>query len=435
MKKLALATVAAVAVATGTTITLTGPAAYADPVGALTNQAQVGAEALTGGPDTAAVAAYETSWTHRALELQEDLGAGLPLAEMHVVSTHNSFNTVHSPLPGVAELDPNQVYELREQLRMGVRHLELDTHALPGLVGEDAGACHEFCTTERSLADRLREIRGWLEQPGNQDEVVFIEGDVGGGAVDPPGPGVWDAAAADVDDVLGDMLYRPEATGSCQTLDPALSTDDIRASGARVVVIAGCGEGDAWPTVSWNSPLPRQQQVFKETSGHPTCDPLGPSAWGDGVWKRQWEDRTFLGSTQGAAVLTPEAVRELDRCGLNFISLDQLRPTDGRLDAHVWSWSPGEPGIGDCASTDADGRFVSRACTTPLRVACRAADRSWSLTRLAVTWDKAGQRCAAEKRGRFDVPTSAQDSAALGVQAAGAPVWLRYRQVAGTWAR
>ena len=88
-------------------VTFSTPA-YADPVGALTDQAQVGAEALTGGPDPALVAAYETSWTHRALQLQEDLGAGLPMSEMHVVSSHNSFNTVGSPLPGVAELSEKQ---------------------------------------------------------------------------------------------------------------------------------------------------------------------------------------------------------------------------------------------------------------------------------------------------------------------------------------
>ena len=100
----------------------------ADPLGSLTGQLTNGVEALTGGPDPALVDPYEQSWTHRALQLQEDLGADLPLGEFHVVSTHNSFNTIHSPLPGVAELDPNQVYGLRDQLRMDVRHLELDTH-------------------------------------------------------------------------------------------------------------------------------------------------------------------------------------------------------------------------------------------------------------------------------------------------------------------
>jgi hypothetical protein len=425
VKTLALAAAALVALAT--------PTAYADPVGSLTGQLTNGVEALTGGPDPAAVAAYDGSWTHRALQLQEDLGASLPLAEVHVLSTHNSFNTMHSPLPGVAELDPNQVYELGDQLRMDVRHLELDTHALPGLVGQDAGACHEFCTTERPLSERLQEVRDWLDTPGNEDEVVFLEGDVGGGYADPSGSAVWDAAAADFQQVLGDELYRPAASGSCQTLDPTLSTDDIRASGARVVLVAGCGQGTAWTGVSWSSPLPRQQEVFKATSGSPTCDPLGPSVWGDGVWKRQWEDRTVVGSTQGAGVVTPEAARELDRCGLNFLSVDQLRPADGRLDAFVWSWAEGQPSTGDCAATDATGRFVSRGCGTPLRVACRAADRSWSLTRQTVTWDKAQQRCAAEKRGTSAVPSSAQDAQALREAAGGTPAWLDYRATGGTW--
>ncbi len=314
---------------------------------------------------------------------------------------------------------------------MDVRHLELDTHSLPGLVG--AGACHEFCTTERPLADRLREIGAWLEAPGNEDEVVFLEGDVGGGPADPSGSDVWDAAAADFQEVLGDELYAPAATGSCQTLDPTLSIHDIRASGARVVLIAGCGQGSAWPGVSWSSPLPRQQEVFKSTSGFPTCDPLGPSAWGDGVWKRQWEDRTVVGSTQGAGVMTPDVVRDLDRCGLNFVSVDQLRPADGRLEAFVWSWAPGQPGTGSCAATNAEGRFASRGCTTTLRAACRAADGSWSLTRLAVPWDRAEQRCAAEKRGAFGVPASAQDAESLGAASAGSAAWLDYRLQDGAW--
>src|SRR5205085_3835219 len=115
-----------------------------DPSGLVcvfTDKASTGVAAQTHSAETEqAVTAHEASWLGQALELQHRLGDGLPLRDAMWVGTHNSFNTAAKVPPSLSNLDSNQHVSLVDQLRLGVRSLEVDIHWLPSLEAGGANA-------------------------------------------------------------------------------------------------------------------------------------------------------------------------------------------------------------------------------------------------------------------------------------------------------
>ena len=57
-------------------------------------------------------------------------------------------------------------------------------------------------------------------------------------------------------------------------------------------------------------------------------------------------------------------VAAMTACGVNLLGLDQFDPNDGRVEASLWSWAPGEPRRenGDCTVMRADGRWYAAPC-------------------------------------------------------------------------
>jgi hypothetical protein len=75
----------------------------------------------------------------------------------------------------------------------------------------------------------------------------------------------------------------------------------------------------------------------------------------------------------------------LVRCGVDLLGFDQLLPDDGRLDATVWSWTPGEPRAhaGRCVvQRPSDARWEMRRCSKKLGPAAglpRTGYENWRL--------------------------------------------------------
>ena len=112
----------------------------------------------------------------QALELQHRLGDALPLRDAMWVGTHNSFNTISNTPPSLSNNDSNQHVSLVDQLRLGVRGIEVDVHWNPSVWANGAKApvvCHARgtdqynagCTYERLLNDELKPVGDWLRQP------------------------------------------------------------------------------------------------------------------------------------------------------------------------------------------------------------------------------------------------------------------------------
>lgn len=386
----------------------------------------------------------DRAWVQRALALQYELADDVALRNTPWVSTHNSFNSQAEMGPALSAQDPNQQITIVDQLDEGVRHLELDPHfflsptdprvGLEGPVvchatGEDAG-----CTTEKPLVTVMRQIRGWLD--AHRDQVVMIYFDT---ALDSPAE--HDATADVLEETVGDRLWRPPSGGSaCDALPLELTRAQILAAGEQVLMFGPCGQGAKWQGAVFDE---RQRITGSDNTAiraFPDCGPDFTREEYEGFPTRYFEDATQVGSVSGSAdPLTPELTERMSRCGVDIIGFDNLLRGDLRLERLVWSWAPGEPTSPEpCALQRGDGRWESRVCGQRHRVACRAADGSWSVPPGLARARAAPRLCASADRVNA-VPRTAFDGQRLAVaqRAAGAPtVWLGHRWRPGRrWTR
>jgi hypothetical protein len=140
--------------------------------------------------------------------------------------------------------------------------------------------------------------------------------------------------------------------------------------------------------------------------------------------------------------MTVDGIHDMVRCGVNLFGLDQVDPSDPRLDAMVWSWAAGEPATsttGTCGIDAADGRFHAVSCNGERRhFAC--VDRStgeWFVSQRLGKQGDGVKDCSRERAGSvFAVPGSGNHAQRLrdAKDAAGVTeVWLAYGAAGGTW--
>jgi hypothetical protein len=403
----------------------------------------------------AGMTAYEGSWTHRALALQRELDARVPLLRSLVPHTHNSFNSVAYP-PTVSGLDANQAVSLTDQLRLDMRGIELDVHWAPSPTGNPADGgmapimchgepadvevttVHAGCTVERHLRDGLAELRRWLtaeEEAGRPQLVVlYLEN-----ALDDD-PTAHAAAAQTIDAELGGLVLRtPEP---CAPMPLDMTRQQIIDGGRRVLIVGNCGPG------AWGSWVHERGPHWDESSSGPGDDYRGiencAAERADvdyaNNWVRRYEDSTWLSAMAGGASseVTATETGAMVRCGVNMPGFDQLRADDVRLAELVWSWAPDEPvdrAGADCAAQGADARFHANPCTRRLRFACVDSAGGWHVTSSTGRWNAGPRTCARSFPGsRFAVPANGFENGRLrGAAPLGASVWLDYRRVAGDW--
>lgn len=380
-------------------------------------------------------------WAQSALGLQFELASDVPLRNAPWVGTHNSFNSVAEMGPALSPLDSNQKLPIADQLRLGIRSLELDVHWFPSAraggfapvvchaTGEHAG-----CSVEKTLGEVLSEINGWVRENPDQVLLLYLEDHL-------DGEEGHDAAAAVLEQELGSAIHRPPAGGGCAPTPLDLTRNQVRSTGAQAVIVSSCGEGTAWPAQVWD--FSRHEETrprgFRD---FPDCGPDFDRDTYDNEMVRYFEDSTQItagGSVVGASTrddgITPATAAAMARCGVDLLGLDQLTLDDPRLDALVWSWAPGEPFSGDCAVQRADARWETRACTGRHQAACRAADGSWRLTPRAERRSNAASACARES-AVFAAPRTGYEGQLLRVamEAVGArEAWLGLTRQGDSW--
>ena len=132
------------------------------------------------GRITSAPAEFATEWTAWALWQQELLAYDEPFNWVSRIGTHNSYNSTNGGAPTLIErtVGTNQTYSITDQLRFGVRKIELDLHWYE----DTLRVCHGKSTAEDHLGCRngslpffsvMKEIRNWLKL--NPDAFIFIE--------------------------------------------------------------------------------------------------------------------------------------------------------------------------------------------------------------------------------------------------------------------
>jgi hypothetical protein len=382
-----------------------------------------------------AEAATTPSWVTAALADQYELGNTLPLRDAPWWGTHNSFNSVAEMGPALSALDPNQDVTITKQLDLGARQLEIDVHWVFSLSALLTGlyapvVCHALsggtgCTVEKPLATVLQEIAGWLHLSAHRDQVLllYVEDDL-------QNQTGYQTAGQTIATQLGGLVYRPTG-GGCQSMPLQLTRNQVLAAGAQVIVVTNsCGVGTptAWQgeTFDWSSRhLEAQPRTY---SDYPACGTDFTRAQYDSTTIRYFEEMGHLSTLAGAGgfPITPAYAADMQRCGVDLVSLDFLKAGDARLPALVWSWAPNEPSAaGSCTLQGSDGRWIARPCGESHPAACRTASGAWALSTTSVTEADAAAACAADA-GSFDVPRTGYQNELLHLAANGTPVWLNH---------
>ena len=400
-----------------------------------------GVPAAAAGP----VEDFEGSGVDRALDLQYELAGDLPLRNTPWVGTHNSFNSSAEMGTTLSTQDSNQQITILDQLEIDVRSLELDVHRFPSAEGggfapvichaRSGGEAHFGCSSEKTLAPVLEQIATWLRLPANSDQVLllYLEDHL-------DNADGYDQAAEVVSEELGALLYRPPASG-CTELPYGLTRDGIAATGARVIVVSDCGAGSGWPSVAFKWDEHKEERPFGYRD-FPDCGPdFTPPIYQSSLI-RYFEDTTRLTGTVGRPDdgITPQTAAAMARCGVDLIGLDQLRPSDGRLEALVWSWAAGQPGRGRCAFQGRGraalrARWHTLACSKRRRPACRTDGGAWRLGRLFVR-ATAGRRACRKVGAAYAVPRTGFEAQLLRqvMESAGVrQAWLGYRRFGSSW--
>ncbi len=411
--------------------------------------------------------AYENGWTARALGLQRQLDDATPLHNALFPHTHNSFNNTTANFPQtLSGSDSNQKYTIRDQLRMGIRAIEVDIHWMPGPEGTPAtagrepmvchgNANHAGCTAERTLTAVLAEIKGWLDANPGETILLYLEEHLDE-AIDDTSVS-FDTTAGVIEAGIGGMIYRPAAHGaSCNdnstisnpTAWINLTRAQIRAAGKRLMIFTGsCGVGTAWPALVHNkrdAHYVESGESSYEGYAYPGCrvpaDGSYPASDYANKLTRFYEDSTLVAvATDPTAPprtgVTVNALREMVRCDVNLPGLDQVTPDDPRLPSYVWSWAGGEPDVNPaktCALHRADGRFVAADCSHASAYACVDDAGAWSIGMATGAWSAA--QCPGG--AHFAVPRNGNDNEHLKEAKASAgvsEVWLNYAASAGAW--
>ena len=421
-----------------------------------------------GGPDDAcirtdgrdlseaAMAAYEASWTHRALTLQRELDEDVPLQRALVPHTHNSFNST-AYMATLSGSDPNQAVSMTDQLRLDMRALEIDVHWFPSPTsdpGDDGMApimchgevaeappvvVHAGCTIERHLRDGLAEIDAWLATRDQVEDpqllILYLENGL-------DGPAGHAAAARTIEAELGDRVVTTPDGDPCAPMPLDTSRRQLLgdAGTSRVLIVGNCipGASGAWGT--WvHERGPRWQEGGSGPGDDFDCEAERKQHRFDQNWIRHWEDSTWLSTMAGTGgEMTRSETRAMVACGVHMPGFDQLRASDSRLAELVWSWAPDQPAAAPtsrCAAQSGDARFVARDCRARLPFACVDGSGTWRVTTTRGRWASGDAACARAYPGsRLGVPANGYENGLVRAAApAGAPVWLDYRQVDGDW--
>jgi hypothetical protein len=391
--------------------------------------------------------AYLQSWVHQVAKFQYALGDSLPLRDAQWLGTHNSFNSLAETFT-VSNLDSNQQLSLTQQLDLDMRSIELDLHYIPRLEllgGRGVTVCHGQgpelgdlgCTFEPLFTTVLPKIAAWLNAPGHTDEVLllYLEDEMKSSPA-------YASTIATLDKVLrrpdgSSLIYRPDpaqrAANGCVPLPLGVSRDDVRAAGARVLLVGSCAPGWSADVFDWNASHVESGST-SAYQPYPSCD----ATYGAGVYDtelvRYYEDSTLVSALLDPTrppvnpeSLTPAKVHTMTECGVNLYGFDQLLPEDGRIQSSLWSWAPDEPraAAGGCTLQGLDGRWVAAPCADAHPAACVSSGGAWTITS-PVAYADAPAACTATG-ATFALPRAGDQNARLhAVSAAAGGAWVRY---------
>jgi len=436
------------------------------------------------------------TWVESTLALQNKIDQFEPLNVEQFIGTHNSAVSANY-VPGFIEKfaaanqylainTPPGSKEHGSQLNDGVRSLELDILEYKG----EVRICHlhdmkwldRVCSGSSSLADVLGEIETWLA--ANPNQLLFLYLDVNDKL---PSDGAK-MVDQNLDTTFGTKIYtvadaypnlpKPKSGSESSIYDLPLDLTKITQyqllnmvpNKKQVIVTAKEGEGvdndyDVFTSAKGDkSPeLPHDTGINKVYADYQSggCaavikyfsadDPAHSSIW------RLNGDRALISGADRDYV-TVAKIQALQKCPVNWFSVDQLvsrdyknDALDARLATQIWSWEEGYPL--NTANLDADannnatinpatGKFKNDVAA-PILALCydvtSPRDQSrWKVMSINAV-NQAEMACqAAGKNWHFAVPTTSYQMASvittIGQQdTQHLPVLVNYNDTDGQW--
>jgi hypothetical protein len=242
-------------------------------------------------------------------------------------------------------------------------------------------------------------------------------------------------------------VYRPDDHGAppCAPMPMNATPAQIRATGARVLIVGNCGPGEWGEWVHERGPQWDERGSPTNYPDYPACNAVRAQLSYATHFEKAFEDSTWLGvmldgtGIAGNTPLTLTDTQHMVRCGVNLIGFDQLRPEDPRLAALVWSWAPNEPrsSAGNtCAKQGGDGRLRAGSCNEVHRFACILGSGARYVSARAGKFSDASRACAFS-HGKPDMPANGYENQLLrdAKRRAGGStdIWVRYHAANGVW--
>eukprot|EP00742_Colponemidia_sp_Colp-10_P002619 GILJ01002795.1.p1 GENE.GILJ01002795.1~~GILJ01002795.1.p1 ORF type:complete len:499 (-),score=90.26 GILJ01002795.1:174-1670(-) len=427
-------------------------------------------------------------WLLQAVNFQYKLAYEQPLNQVSWLSTHNSgiakaegygefqahggfseetLNTItHFFFKKSGVKISNQVFSFTDQLRMGIRFLEVDTHwsrkalrichaggvEIPKLdkllkwVGTvlhkkiewDTATLGCFSAKDELFTEAMEEIRTFLDAPENKNEVVFLYLDDQQDLAD------WDKTTMLVDQLraaFGEWTLTPAQKDSLFGAGVWPSAKQMIDNGKRVIIGSRVNYGG-----STHDYMFAREQFWvnefglRDLTPYPECGNFGGK--NEGKMPRIVDDSLLYGPFEDPDWNDRHNDTNIQRsvdCNIWALSLDDATPD--LVKKFIWTWQEGQPkALSDsasCAAMDvATGRWEVLPCDNQLYFACQsdADTAAWTLSSATVAGAANGIQSAGCPAGYHAAyPTKSNLNRALKdvIQAAAATnqftkVWINY---------
>lgn len=291
-----------------------------------------------------------------------------------------------------AQLRTNDHYfSLTDQMNMGVRAVELDTHEVEGalriahcggyhgdidvliqavnLVAKLLGhpihwdsetiGCNPSLSSipvleQRTFLSALQEISAWLELPGNEHEFLVLYLDDQPDLLD---WGVLPELFLEIHSIFSlPVIFTPlELESEYNGTWPSI--DQLSVSGKKVLFVTGADYGPVIDPIMFSKEGRKTvcgwtEPDFHVFVGEPECLATGNPYTGETLAGKIFRVITcelyygpmncnFEWSSSNDPLLDESSLPEVSRCGLNMPSPDLLTPS--RAAATIWSWAPDHP--------------------------------------------------------------------------------------------
>ncbi|KAF4318745.1 hypothetical protein BBO99_00005489 [Phytophthora kernoviae] len=395
-----------------------------------------------------------SSWLNQTLSYQRDLAFSGKLCYAQIPATHNSaitladgygnrdqlFNANLNPTKSYSYLKTNnQVLSLTDQLGIGVRWLEIDTHYFlndfhtghcgnlgsnsietffsafdgqlskygtilwgPELLGCFPSVSGIKTTDEITTRESMQEVMDWLKD--NPMEFVFVYLDTGS---DISRLNKYDDLNTLLSDVFGDLIVpqsvlKTLATGSWTSG----SVSNFVEAGYRVLLLANDDTGLAYSLSDFCGGHEVLSTDYIDTLPDSSRKIDGLQIYGNDYFLRSYQAELRYISLSDEAELTnnfgtflnSSNIGNFVRWNLNLVAPDMV---DGaKMNAHAWSWAENEPSTttsGAYVLMNTSGQWIASTSATKTYKAC------WSSSNLAWSVIDYANSCASGYT--FSAPT------------------------------